>query len=979
MADRSLAVVKPIWMKQAEEAKLKSEAEKTAAAKAAFEATFKDVEKNRREDSSDSEGEEELEDLANKPIGPVDPAKCTAAGTGIAGGTACAPSSFVVLTKDADGRKVPNGGAEIKVKVSPGVGVGGSDQEGIVKDTGDGSYTVTYVVPKRGNYMVNVECNGKPIMGSPFPVFFSQGTTTGGLLGLAPAATFPNLVNQTMPNMPNYSGSVSGAFPGLLGMIPGIVAGASGGVVLPGIGGSLGEVCREYLNGRCLKTDCKSSHPPHNLLMTALAASTTSMGTLSQVPMAPSAAAMAAAQAIVAAQALQAHAAQAQAQVKSAKDSSGSADKDGKMDSLKKTLQVSNLSPLLTTDQLKQLFSFCGTVVECSITDSKHFAYIEYSKPEEATAALALNNMDVGGRPLNVEMAKSLPPKPALLNSPLGSSSLPLVMQQAVAMQQMQFQQALLMQQTMAAQQAASRAATMKTATELAAARAAEISKSLKPDGLETEDKEMNQKSSSLVLFNEFTYLETTVKSQASLSLLDDALKCQSGYLLFVMIRSPSTTRARSKSRSMSKSRSPVSYKRRSSRSFSPRSRHSRDYRSRSPLRFRHYSRYDNERRFYRDTREEIGRSRRRDSGRSHDRHSSILRRNRSRSVSPRMKKSYRDDSNSPKHLESSKHGTRKSSRASSRSPRHHRGGRSSPRSDDNKSRRRKRSRSKSSEVRHHSDDKIDERREEKSKHRDRRRSRSVSAEAKHYRGSRLSPKVSDETKSKRRRRSRSKSLEDKHHSKDKVERGRDEKPKYRDRKRSRSISAEGKRHKGSRMSPRHLDERKSRHRRRSRSKSVEKLHFSDDNGTDEKPKHGDRRWSRSISAEGKGHTGSRMSPRHSDDHKSRHRRRSRSKSADNMHFSADNGIDESKDEKLDHTEGKPAKSDDSLQKFDYKSKDSGNFEDDGTSISSPVTYKKSFSVLHDDDLEGGSDGDKHETFRGEDHNFEKIEGTIMD
>lgn len=146
------------------------------------------------------------------------------------------------------------------------------------------------------------------------------GNGSGGLLGLAPASTFPNLVNQTMPNMPNYSGSVSGAFPGLLGMIPGVVAGASGGAILPGIGASLGEVCRDYLNGRCAKVDCKLNHPPHNLLMTALAA-TTSMGTLSQAPMAPSAAAMAAAQAIVAAQALQAHAAQVQAQ--SAKDSSG--------------------------------------------------------------------------------------------------------------------------------------------------------------------------------------------------------------------------------------------------------------------------------------------------------------------------------------------------------------------------------------------------------------------------------------------------------------------------------------------------------------------------------------------------------------------------------------------------------------------------------------------------------------------------------
>ena len=61
------------------------------------------------------------------------------------------------------------------MKVSPRVGVGGSEQEGIVKDMGDGSYMVTYVVPKRGNYMLSVDCDGRPIMGSPFPVFFSAG------------------------------------------------------------------------------------------------------------------------------------------------------------------------------------------------------------------------------------------------------------------------------------------------------------------------------------------------------------------------------------------------------------------------------------------------------------------------------------------------------------------------------------------------------------------------------------------------------------------------------------------------------------------------------------------------------------------------------------------------------------------------------------------------------------------------------------
>ncbi|XP_058093369.1 uncharacterized protein LOC131239606 [Magnolia sinica] len=673
MTDRSSAVaVRPIWMKQAEEAKQKNEAEKAAAAKAAFEATFKAVDKTAEkppaDDSSDSDAEDESEDIKNKPVGPVDPSKCTAAGAGIAGGTACAPSSFVITTKDSDGRKILTGGAQMKVRISPGVGVGGPDQDGMLKDLGDGTYTVTYAVPKRGNYMVHVECNGRPIMGSPFPVFFSAGTPGAGLLGTPTQSPFPNLVNQTMPNMPNYAGSVSGAFPGLLGMIPGVLNGASGGAILPGVGASLGEVCREYLNGRCSKSDCKFNHPPHNLLMTALAATTT-MGTLSQVPMAPSAAAMAAAQAIVAAQALQAHAAQVQAQAQTAVDS-GSPDKAGKADALKKTLQVSNLSPLLTADQLKQLFSYCGTVVECSITDSKHFGYIEYSKPEEATAALALNNMDVGGRPLNVEMAKSLPSKTAIGN-PMHQSSLPMVMQQAVAMQQMQFQQALMMQQTMASQQAASRAATMKSATEMASARAAEISKKLKADGVGNEDKEGAQKS-----------------------------------------RSPSTSRPRSKSRS----RSPIKYRRsRRSRSFSPPVRYPRDRRSRSPFRSRHHKNHVNERRPYRDVRDSYSRGGRRnwdrerelEQERSRDHYSSVSRRHRSRSMSPRTRRSSWAGSASPKrHRESVSPRMRKSSRAASKSPRHHRESRSSPRRNhEPTSHRSRRSRSKSAEGRRRSDD----------------------------------------------------------------------------------------------------------------------------------------------------------------------------------------------------------------------------------------------------------------------------------
>lgn len=143
---------------------------------------------------------------------------------------------------------------------------------------------------------------------------------------------------------------------------------------------------------------------------------------------------------------------------------------------------------MLSGDQLQKLFSFCGTVSECKIDDSKQLAYIEYTKPEEAKAALALNNMAVGGRPINVEMAKSLPLKKP--SSASNTNGLPVMMQQAVAIQQFQFQQALLVQQAVASQHAALQAATTKNAQETAAARAAEISKSLNLTTIDQDQKD---------------------------------------------------------------------------------------------------------------------------------------------------------------------------------------------------------------------------------------------------------------------------------------------------------------------------------------------------------------------------------------------------------------------------------------------------------------------------------------------------------
>lgn len=100
---------KPLWMKHAEVAKIKEEGEKHAAAKAAFDATFKGSDQPTPliEPPPSSTGPEyESDYLSKKPIGPVDPSKSTASGAGIGGGTAWAPSTFIVTKKDSDGRKV---------------------------------------------------------------------------------------------------------------------------------------------------------------------------------------------------------------------------------------------------------------------------------------------------------------------------------------------------------------------------------------------------------------------------------------------------------------------------------------------------------------------------------------------------------------------------------------------------------------------------------------------------------------------------------------------------------------------------------------------------------------------------------------------------------------------------------------------------------------------------------------------------------
>lgn len=89
-----------------------------------------------------------------------------------------------------------------------------------------------------------------------------------------------------------------------------------------------------------------------------------------------------------------------------------------------RALKVCNLSPAVTAEQVRQLFGFCGTVVECNITgaDAAKEAYVEFEKPEEATAALQLNGMTVGDRAVQVEHTKLVLKKRAKKDVGVGAS-----------------------------------------------------------------------------------------------------------------------------------------------------------------------------------------------------------------------------------------------------------------------------------------------------------------------------------------------------------------------------------------------------------------------------------------------------------------------------------------------------------------------------------------------------------------------------
>jgi len=73
-------------------------------------------------------------------------------------------------------------------------------------------------------------------------------------------------------------------------------------------------------------------------------------------------------------------------------------------------LYVGNFSYSVTKEQLKELFSNYGEVMEVNVIEGRGFGFVEMSSPSEAEKAKeALNGSDLEGRTLKVDEAR--PPR----------------------------------------------------------------------------------------------------------------------------------------------------------------------------------------------------------------------------------------------------------------------------------------------------------------------------------------------------------------------------------------------------------------------------------------------------------------------------------------------------------------------------------------------------------------------------------------
>lgn len=126
------------------------------------------------------------------------------------------------------------------------------------------------------------------------------------------------------------------------------------------------------------------------------------------------------------------------------------------------TVHVANISPIVSLDQLRKLFSFCGEVLEARFApDGKNYAFIEFATHEAASSAFGLGGLQVGDRDISVawsnqprlvppqgsigaQTAQSAPTDPQVLVAGTGAASAPAVapLQSQASEEQQEQQQA---------------------------------------------------------------------------------------------------------------------------------------------------------------------------------------------------------------------------------------------------------------------------------------------------------------------------------------------------------------------------------------------------------------------------------------------------------------------------------------------------------------------------------------------------------
>ena len=128
-------------------------------------------------DSDDEDGDE-------PGTGLIDPRRCIASGPGFTGGTAAGlPVTLTLCAQDSGGKRIHEGGAYIVVRVERlRTAVHHTKIETTITadiaDHRNGLYAATYTAPEKGSYQVHIQVNGTHIEGSPFPVFFSSGSSS---------------------------------------------------------------------------------------------------------------------------------------------------------------------------------------------------------------------------------------------------------------------------------------------------------------------------------------------------------------------------------------------------------------------------------------------------------------------------------------------------------------------------------------------------------------------------------------------------------------------------------------------------------------------------------------------------------------------------------------------------------------------------------------------------------------------------------